>query len=272
MQTYIEIRNEKIPALGYGTFLLQGNHCLNGVTDALSIGYRHIDTAQAYKNEEEVGTAIKNSSVNRHDIFITTKVTTGNFSKENFLASVVTSLKKLQVDSVDLILLHWPSDDEVNKAAVEQLVLAHEKGYARLIGVSNFTLAQMEAARNQADIFCNQVEYHPYFAQKKILAYLQSHNMMLTAYRPLADGKILADDLIKSLAQKYNRAAAQIVLRWFLQQKDVSVIPKASDEKHRKENFDVFDFELSEEDMKDISELDAGKRMVNPPWSPKWDD
>lgn len=275
MQQYVEIGSEKIPALGYGTFLLPEKECIEGVSDALHIGYRHIDTAQAYNNETEVGIAIQSSSVKREEIFLTTKVTPRNFPVEKFIPSVEESLKKLQVDSLDLLLLHWPSspeDDKRDEIAVEQLALAQQKGYTRLVGVSNFTLRQMENARRQADIICNQVEYHPYFAQKKVMNYLIEHNMMLTAYRPLANGKIIADELIISLAEKYNHTPAQIVLRWFLQQKNVSVIPKAANEKNRRDNFNVFNFELSAEDMKSISALDTGKRMVDPPFAPKWDD
>lgn len=275
MQTYIEIRSEKIPALGYGTFLLEGKDCLEGVADALETGYRHIDTAQAYNNETEVGTAIHNSSVKWEEIFLTTKVTPRNFPKDKFISSVEESLKKLKTDYVDLLLLHWPSspaDNARDEIAVEQLALAQQKGYAKLIGVSNFTLAQMEMARSKADIFCNQVEYHPYLAQDKILNYLRSHDMMLTAYSPLGRGKVLNDPLIISLAEKYNRTPAQIVLRWFIQQGNVSAIPKASDKKRRKENFEVFDFELREEDMKNIFALDKKDRLVNPPFSPQWDE
>jgi len=155
MQKYNEIGSEKVPALGYGTFRLAGNECTEGVADALEIGYRHIDTAQMYKNEEETGTAIKNSTVKREDIFLTTKVLPANSAKELFLPSVEESLKKLKVDFVDLLLFHWPGDDEVNKVAVEQLAIAKEKGYTRLIGVSNFTVRQLELAKQQADIFCN---------------------------------------------------------------------------------------------------------------------
>lgn len=271
MQTYVKIRSVKIPALGFGTFRLQGNDCLEGVLDALSIGYRHIDTAQMYKNEEEVGKAIKNSPVPRNEIFLTTKVTPGNFSKENFLPSVESCLKKLQLDSVDLLLLHWPSDDESNKIAVEELSKAQQKGYAKLIGVSNFNHRQTEAALKQADIICNQVEYHPYLGQRKILKYIREYDMMLTAYSPLGVGKILSDNLILSLAEKYNKTPAQIVLRWFMQQENVSAIPKASDRKHREANFNIFDFELSGEDMDKIFALDKGDRIVNPSWAPKWD-
>jgi diketogulonate reductase-like aldo/keto reductase len=275
MQSYIKIRSEKIPALGYGTFLLEGNDCLEGVADALSIGYRHIDTAQAYNNETEVGYAVKNSPVEREEIFITTKVTPRNFSQENFIPSVEESLKKLKVDYVDLLLLHWPSspaDDARDEVAVEQLALAQQKEYAKLIGVSNFTIRQMENARKQADIFCNQVEYHPYLGQNKILSYLHKHNMMLTAYSPLGRGKVLKDSLIISLAEKYGHSPAQIVLRWLIQQDNVSAIPKASDRKHREGNFKIFDFELSEEDMQDIFDLDSKDRLVNPPFAPKWDE
>ncbi|MBX7045827.1 MAG: aldo/keto reductase [Ignavibacteria bacterium] len=272
MQTYIEIKNKKVPALGFGTFRMQGDDCLKGTAEALSIGYRHIDTAQAYANEEEVGRAIKNSGVNRDEIFLVTKVTPRNFSKNNFLPSVEESLKKLQTERIDLLLLHWPSDDETNKAAIAQLAMAQQKNYTKLVGISNFTLSQMETARKEADIFCNQVEYHPYLTQNKIRSYLEQHNMLLTAYRPLADGKILNDSEVISLSEKYSRTPAQIILRWFIQQNGVSVIPKASDANHRKENFAIFDFELAREDMDKIFGLNKNERLVNPSWSPKWDD
>jgi len=272
MQKYIEIRSEKIPALGFGTFRLQGNDCIEGVEDALNIGYRHIDTAQMYKNEEEVGAAINKSPLKREEIFLTTKVTPGNFSKEKFLPSVEECLKKLKTDFVDLLLLHWPSDDEANKIAVEQLALAQKKGYARLIGVSNFNHRQSETARKHADIICNQVEYHPYLGQQKILDYVRKHDMMLTAYSPLGVGKILNDAIILSLAEKYAHTPAQIVLRWFIQQKNVSAIPKASSKKHREANYKIFDFEISDEDMNKIFALDKGDRIVNPSWAPKWDE
>lgn len=272
MQTYIEIGGAKISALGFGTFRLQDKECHEGVADALNIGYRHIDTAQAYANEEFVGEAIKNSSVSSGEIFVTTKVTPRNFSVENFLTSVEESLRKLKMDCVDLLLLHWPSDEEKNKIAVEQLASAKEKGYAKHIGVSNFTISQMETARKQADIICNQVEYHPYFTQNKIRPYLLEHDMMLTAYRPLADGKILSDAVITSLAEKHKHTSAQIVLRWLIQQRNVSAIPKAADRKHRADNFNIFDFELSNDDMESIFALNKNERMVNPAFAPEWDD
>lgn len=272
MQKYIKIGSEKVPSLGFGTFRLGGADCLDGVADALERGYRHIDTAQMYKNEEFVGEAIKKSGIDRDDIFLTTKVTPDNMPVEKFLPSVEESLKKLNTDHVDLLLIHWPSDDETNKAALAELASAKEKGYTRLIGVSNFPVRLLEYAKKQEDIFCNQVEYHPYLGQEKILKFLRENDMMLTAYSPLGIGKILKDDVIISIAEKYGHSPAQIVLRWHIQQENVAAIPKASDKKHRQSNFEIFDFELSDDDMKSIFDLDQKNRLVNPPWGPEWDN
>ncbi|CAN5549308.1 aldo/keto reductase [soil metagenome] len=271
MQKFIELGGEKIPSLGFGTFRLGGQDCLDGVTDALEIGYRHIDTAQAYDNEEFVGEAIANSTIDRNEIFLTTKITQENLSKDKFLPSLEKSLKKLKVDFVDLLLIHWPSDDKSNYSAIQELKIAQDKGYAKLIGVSNFTLRQLKAAKEQANIFCNQVEYHPYLCQDKILDLLRENNMMLTSYSPLGVGRILKDDTIISLAGKYDHTPAQVVLRWHIQQENVSAIPKASNKEHRKSNFGIFDFELNDEDMKKIFSLDRNERFVNPSWSPEWD-
>lgn len=272
MQKHIKIGKEKIPALGFGTFRLGGQDCLDGAADALDIGYRHLDTAQMYKNEEFVGEAIERSGIQRDEIFLTTKVTPDNMAKEKFIPSVEESLKKLRTDHVDLLLIHWPSHDEANKEAIHELTLAKEKGYARLIGVSNFTLRQLKSAKELAEISCNQVEYHPYLGQEKILSFIHENNMFLTAYSPLGVGKILKDEIIISLSEKYGHSPAQIVLRWHIQQENVAAIPKASDRKHRKDNFEIFDFELSDDDMQTIFDLDQKNRIVNPPWSPEWDE
>lgn len=272
MQKFTEIKDEKVPSLGFGTFRLGGMDCLDGVADALDIGYRHIDTAQMYNNEEYVGEAIKNSAVDRDKIFITTKVHPDNLSKEKFVPSVEKSLQKLALENVDLLLIHWPSDDETNRIAIDELMHAQNKGYTRLIGVSNFTVSQLEKAKSQADIFCDQVEYHPHLAQKKILKFLRENNMMLTSYSPLAVGRLLKDETIESLSEKYDHTPAQIILRWHIQQENVSAIPKASDHKHRKANFEIFDFELSSDDMLLIHSLDQKKRYVDPSFGPEWDD
>jgi 2,5-diketo-D-gluconate reductase B len=265
----ITIQSITIPKVGFGTYQLTGNEGIRSVEDALQTGYRHIDTAQAYDNEEEVGKAIMNSGINRQEIFITTKVWPSDFRR--LLPAVEDSLRKLKVDHVDLLLLHWPSDDEANKMAVDLLNQAFQKNYAKSIGVSNFNMAQLAKSLTQAPLICNQVEYHPFLSQQKMLAYLKEQNMFLTAYSPLALGKVMKDETLQALAKKYGKTTSQIALRWLVQQGDIAVIPKASSKERRKENLDIFDFELFEEDMKTIFQLNKGQRLGNPAWAPKWD-
>jgi len=254
-QKILTIQNTQIPALGLGTYKLTGRAGEKEILRALQLGYRHIDTAEMYGNEEEVGNAVKQSGIARGEIFITTKVWPNNFSKAKFIPGVEDSLRKLKVDTVDLLLLHWPADDETNRLAVDLLNQCHQKQYAKLVGVSNFTIAQLKIAQAAAPACCNQVEYSPYNNNKTLLTYMQQQGMMLTAYSPLARGAVLQEAVIKKLAAAYNKTGAQIVLRWLLQQDNVSAIPKAADEQHSRQNLEVFDFELSEEDMKAIFSL-----------------
>ena len=268
---HLTIRNHKIPALGLGTYSINGMECTDAVSNALDQGYRHIDTAQMYGNEAEVGAGIKASPTEREHVFLTTKVLTENFGKRNFIPSVEDSLRKLKLDYVDLLLLHWPGTDEANKLALDLLLECQNKGYTRLIGVSNFTIRMLEYARNHAPIICNQVEYHPYLSQQKMLEYLGENNMFLTAYRPLLKGAITTDKTLTQLAQKYSRTEGQIVLRWLMQQPNVAAIPKAASATHRANNLKIFDFELSEDDMQTIFALNKNQRFVTPSWSPDWD-
>lgn len=254
-QKILTIQNTAIPALGLGTYKLTGKNGEKEILRALQMGYRHIDTAEMYGNEEEVGNAVKQSGIPGDEIFITTKVWPNNFSKAKFIPGVEDSLRKLKVDAVDLLLIHWPSDEETNKLAVDLLNQCHEKQYANLVGVSNFSIPQLKQAQTQAPISCNQVEYSPYNDVQDLLTYMQQQGMMLTAYSPLAKGAVLHEPVIKKLAAAYNKTGAQIVLRWLLQQDNVSAIPKAADEQHSRQNLGVFDFELSDEDMKAIFAL-----------------
>lgn len=265
------ISEHKIPALGLGTYSINGMECTDAVSNALDQGYRHIDTAQMYGNEAEVGVGIKASPTPREQVFLTTKVLTENFTKRDFMPSVENSLRKLKLDYVDLLLLHWPGSDEANKLALDLLNTCIDKGYTRLVGVSNFTIAQLEYARRLAPVICNQVEYHPYLSQQKMLENLREHNMFLTAYRPLVKGTITNDKTLIELAEKYNRTAGQIVLRWLVQQPNVAAIPKAASEKNRADNLNIFDFELSDDDMQRIFSLNKNQRFVSPSWAPVWD-
>jgi len=269
MNTNIIINSVSIPKVGLGTYKLTGYEGIKSIEDALQIGYRHIDTAQVYNNEQETGKAVRNSKIGREKIFITTKVWPSDFN--NLLSIVEESLSKLKTDYVDLLLLHWPSDEESNKIGVEYLNAALHKGYTKSVGVSNFNLDQLAIALAQAPIICNQVEYHPFLSQQKMLTYLRQQNMFLTAYSPLALGKVVKDETLQQIAKKYKKTSSQVALRWLIQQGDIAVIPKASSSERRKENLNIFDFELAPNDMMAIFELDKSHRLGNPSWAPKWD-
>lgn len=195
--------------------------------------------------------------MDRNDFFITTKIWPDKFTEKDFIPAVEKSLKRLQSEYIDLLLLHWPADETSNAIGVDMLTECHRKGYARLIGVSNFSIAQLEKARGKAPVFCNQVEYHPYINQHKMVQYIQQNDLLTTAYTPLARGKVNKDPALIALGKKYGKTPAQVALRWFLQQKNVCPIPKGGSEKHLLENIQVFDFEISKEDMQTIFNLSA---------------
>lgn len=272
---FIGLWDSEMPALGFGTWQLRGDECVKGVMHALDVGYRHVDTAQVYENEAEVGEGIAKSSTEREKIFLTTKVWRDQFeSKDKALASIEESLKKLQTDYVDLLLIHWPFPDYEIEKMLEPLMAAQEKGMTRQIGVSNFTVAQMDKAREFSigKVCVNQVEYHPALSQKPVLDYVQEHDMCLTAYSPLGRGKNLEEPVLKEIAAAHGKSAAQVCLRWAIQQNRVAAIPKSATPKNIEANFNIFDFELSADEMKKIAALarDDG-RLVNPDWAPDWD-
>lgn len=271
---HIDIQDTKIPALGFGTYKLQGRDGEIAVLKALEIGYRHIDTAQVYENEKEVGHAIAASGVAREDIFLTTKVWMDKVRDGDLQASADESLKKLGVDYVDLLLIHWPVKDVPFAEQLKALQEVKEKKKAKFIGVSNFTIPQMKEVVEVigAPVVTNQVEYHPFLLQKPVLDYLKAHKMFLTAYSPLAQGKVNESPDLQKIADKYNKTPGQVTLRWLVQQPSVAAIPKAGSEKHVRENFDIFDFSLTDDDMKKIHSLaHAGGRVVNPAFAPNWD-
>jgi 2,5-diketo-D-gluconate reductase B len=254
----ISIGNEKIPALGLGTYQLTGREGEKSISDAIRIGYRHIDTAQFYRNEDIVGNAVRKSGKDRKEFFITTKIWPTDFTKSKFIPKVEQSLKELNAEYIDLLLLHWPAGDSANHLACDLLNDCLHKGYTRLAGVSNFSMTQLKEAQNRAPVFCNQLEYNPYINQREMLEYMPGNNLLLTAYQPLARGNVNKDAVLIALGEKYKKSPAQIVLRWLLQQKNVSPIPKAGSEKHLGENLNISDFQLSEDDMKSIFNL-SGK-------------
>lgn len=264
----------KIPALGFGTWKLDGEDCLRATRCALEIGYRHIDTAQIYGNESEVGTAIKTSGISRDDIFLTTKIWKDNLRDGDLQNSVTESLRRLQTDYVDLLLIHWPHQAVPLDEQLRALQDVQKSGKARLIGVSNFPVALMREAVEECGVRIanNQVEYHPFLSQKPVLDYIRRHDMFLTAYSPLARGRVSDHPVLNEIASVHGSNAGQITLRWLIQQGHIAAIPKASGEAHIRANFDIFDFALSAEEMDKISALARPDgRMVNPADGPVWD-
>ncbi len=268
---HAEIQGEKVPVLGYGTFELSGKSCEEGVAHALELGYRHIDTAQAYENESQVGEGIRRSGVKREEIFLTTKVWYTDLSRDAVLRTSEESLKRLGTDYVDLLLIHWPVDDVPLKETLGAFVALKEEGRTRRIGVSNFPLARLQEAENLTRIFCNQVECHPFLSQETLLPHMRKQDILLTAYSPVARGKVMEEPVLKELGEKYGKSPVQVALRWLVQQDKVAAIPKAAKASHRESNIAIFDFELTAEEMGRVSGLARGERLIDPDWAPRWD-
>ncbi|EPR22329.1 2,5-didehydrogluconate reductase [Agrobacterium sp. TS43] len=264
-----------IPALGFGTFRIPGADVLRIVPHALKAGFRHIDTAQIYGNEAEVGEAIAASGVARSDVFLTTKVWVENYRHDAFLASVDESLKKLKTDYVDLLLLHWPNEAVSLSEQIGALNAVKEAGKVRHIGVSNFSTALMaEAVKlSKAPIVTNQIEYHPYIDQDVVIAAAKAAGMSVTGYYGMADGKVFNDPVLKEIAAGRGKSVAQVVLRWLVQQQGVIALSKTVSEARVDENLAIFDFELSTDEMAAIRALAMpGGRIVSPEGlAPVWD-
>lgn len=270
---YVESNGYKVPSLGFGTWKLTDQACTDAVLYALDTGYRHIDTAQIYLNESEVGQALKQHGTPRSDIFLTTKIWMDNVSPEKMGPSFEESLSKLQTDYVDMLLLHWPVPEVPLKDQLAALTAIKNSGKARQIGVSNYTvdlLKQCKAAG--APISNNQIEYHPYLCQNTVHEYARANGIFITAYSPLARGGILGEDTLQKLAKKYGKNEGQIALRWLIQQDGVCAIPKAASKNNIQNNFNIFDFELTQDEMKSIFALaHPDGRLINPDWAPAWD-
>ncbi|WKN41434.1 aldo/keto reductase [Tunicatimonas pelagia] len=269
---FIDMNQERIPVLGLGTFSLKGQTCRTSVADAIALGYRHIDTAKMYDNEQDVGYGIKDAAINRNDLFVTTKIWHTDLTRSGITAGLEDSLQKLQLDYVNLTLIHWPSDNMNLQECLDTLMELQQQGKTRLIGVSNFPADLLQEARSIAPVICNQVEYHPYLSQSTVLSALREHNMMLTAYCPIAKGEVLEDQNLLELGKKYGKSATQITLRWLVQQENVAAIPKASSHEHRAENLNIFDFSLTDEEMESIHSLSKNHRLINPDFAPVWDE
>ena len=270
---FIEANGARIPAIGLGTWELRGRTCARLVEQALRLGYRHIDTAQVYENEREVGEGLRGSGVKRDEVFITTKIWTSHFTPNDLERSAKESLVKLRLTEVDLLLLHWPNSQVPLSETLGALARARQLGLARHIGVSNFTVALIEeaVAACPEPLLCNQVEYHPYLDQTKVREACALHGMAVVAYSPVAKGRIKNDQALLRIGDRYRKTAAQVCLRWLVQQ-NVAAIPRTSKLERLSENIEIFDFELSDADMREISGMgSASGRLTDFAFAPKWD-
>jgi diketogulonate reductase-like aldo/keto reductase len=270
---FVEANGAKIPSIGLGTWELSGRTCARVVEQALRFGYRHVDTAQVYENEREVGDGLRASGVRRDDVFLTTKVWTNHFAPHDLERSVKESLARLRLPSVDLVLLHWPNPHVPLSETLGALAHAKQLGLTRHIGVSNFTVALVEeaVALSPEPLVCNQVEYHPYLDQAKVKGACDKHGLALVAYSPIAKGRIKSDETLGRIGRAHHKSAAQVCLRWLVQQ-NVSAIPRTSRIERLSENIEIFDFELSAGEMKEISALASSKgRLTDFGFAPKWD-
>lgn len=258
---YVTLNNGvKMPILGYGVYQVTKDECERCVADALKVGYRLIDTAQSYFNEEQVGDAIKKSGIARDEIFLTTKVWIEHYGYEETRKSVIESMRKLKTDYLDLCLLHQPFNDVYG--AYRALEEMYKEGKIRAIGISNFYADRMIDIASFAEIkpMVNQIEIHPHHQQCEQLEWSKKYNVQPEAWAPFGEGRgnMFANSVLGEIGKKYNKTIAQIILRWHIQ-RGVVVIPKTTHTERMKENFDVFDFSLSDEDMNVISKLDTHK-------------
>lgn len=252
-----------IPLIGLGTWELRGRKCKKVVRKSLELGYRHIDTAAMYENESEVGSGIVDSGVDRKEIFLTTKINTIEVNNEGIVDAFHKSLSDLKTDYVDLLLIHWPAFSTNLGDMLEIMYGIKESKKARAIGVSNFNTTLLNECTRLGfeDIYCNQVEYHPFLSQEILLKKMNQMGVIPVAYCPLCRGDVSKDSVIIELSKKYNKTPAQVTLRWIIQQNTV-VIPKSEKKRRLKENIDIYDFEIDNQDMDRIHSLARGQRLV----------
>ena len=268
----VEAKGFQIPIVGLGTWALRGRDCARLTEQAIRIGYRHIDTAQMYDNEREVGEGVR-ASGQRNEVMVTTKVQPSLLAPHDLERSVKESLAKLRLDDIDLLLIHWPNPRVPLAETLGAMAKMKRAGYTRQIGVSNFTVALLDEANKLTSepLVCNQVECHPYLDQDKVIAACRKYGMAVVAYSPIARGQAKGDKLLARIGQAHGKSAAQVCLRWLTQQ-GIVVIPRTSKLERLAENFAILDFELSDAEMKEIAGLaHRGGRIVDWTWSPKWD-
>ena len=269
----IDTQGIAVPQLGLGTFKLTGDACIAGVASALQLGYRHIDTAEMYGNEAEVGAGIKAAGLARKDLHVTTKVWHENLAPDAIKRAFDGSQARLGLDVIDLYLVHWPSRGMNLPAVFETLMRFKDEGRIRALGVANFPVALMRQAVEEigAPVACNQVEYHALLDQTALRAYLRSRAIPLVAYCPLAQGRLADNDAMRKIGAKHGVSAAQVALKWLLDQDGVAAIPKASRRESQQANLDALKVTLDDEDRKVIAGLPKAERFVTPAFAPDWD-
>jgi len=271
----VDANGANIPAIGLGTWTLMGEAATRLVTDAIRSGYRHVDTAAMYDNEEAVGAGLRASGVSRNEIFLTTKVWPSDIGEGDLQRSVEASLKRLRVDRIDLALIHWPSTTIPLADSIWALNEVKDHGLARHIGVSNFTVSLVDeaVALSRHPLACNQIEYHPFLNQDRVLAACRGHGMAVVSYCPLARGaELFSEPAVTTAARQHGRTPAQIVLRWQVQQEGVVAIPRSSNPVRIAQNLRVFDFSLEADEMAALDALRSRQhRICDFEFSPEWD-
>jgi 2,5-diketo-D-gluconate reductase B len=269
----LQTQGISLPKLGLGTYRMQGDVCRTAVESALRLGYRHIDTAEMYGNEEAVGAAIAASGLARKDIHVTTKVWNENLAPDAMRRAFDASLGKLKLDHVDLYLVHWPKQGMDLPSMFETLMKLKQEGRTRAIGVANFNVVLLKTVVEDigAPIACNQIEYHVLLDQTKVKTYLAPRKIPLVAYCPLAQGKITDNEVLKKIGARHNASAAQVALKWLLDQDGVAAIPKASRAESQQANLDALKIMLDDADRAAIAALPKSQRLVNPGFAPAWD-
>jgi 2,5-diketo-D-gluconate reductase B len=254
---FVEVQGVRIPKIGIGTWNMRGETCRRAVLSALELGYRHIDTAEIYGNEHEVGRAMKESGVPRGKLFIVTKVWNNHHQHDAVLKACEASLRRLDTPYIDLYLIHWPGSNVPVEETLGAMELLIHQGKVHNIGVSNFTTIQLQEARaaSPVPIFCDQVKFSPINPQSELLAYCQKNEILLTAYTPLEKGSVSRNQTLRDIGRKYDKSAAQVALCWLIEQEKVAAIPKAAGVGHQQENMNIFDFSLASEDREAIGRL-----------------
>ena len=270
---YLTAHDARLPQVGLGTMTLTGDAGLQAIQIALEVGYRHIDTAAYYENEDLVGAAWRASGIRRDEVFITTNVRAADAMPDDFARAVDRSLANLQLPYVDLLLIHWPSKSVPLHLTVEALCKAKRDGKARHIGVSNFTTALLEEAwmTTSEPLVCNQIECHPFINQDKVIAACKKYGMAVVAYVPMARGGMAGEDVLARIGGAHGRTAAQVSMRYLIERGMVP-IPRSANRQHLIDNLSVFDFSLTAAEMTEITALNAAHtRLVNPQSAPVWD-